>query len=316
MKSKLFNALKIVVTAALLAYVLLVRVNLSALGEAVMEARWGYLALGALIALAGVALRAVRWMVLLRALEIQVPLGRLVELYFAGSFFNAIMPTGLGGDAIRVIELARQSKKTPEAIGTVMVDRATGLWTLYLMGLLALPFMTATIPVDTILPVAAVAGAVVVGGWGVMGTQFVPWLGSRIKLPGQDKLERFYRAISGCGYAALGQACGISLVFNLMAIAVNYLIALGLNVHLPLGVFFVFSPIVATSLLLPSVGGLGVREGTSILMYGTVGVSDTLATAMGLMTFGLQTLIPGLVGAILYVRQGALGLRSQLKPES
>ena len=68
----------------------------------------------------------------------------------------------------------------------------------------------------------------VVGGWLVMGTRLVPWLGARVRLPGQAKLERFYRAVSGCGYRALGQACAISLVFNLMNVTVNYLIGLAL----------------------------------------------------------------------------------------
>jgi uncharacterized protein (TIRG00374 family) len=308
-KSILFNALKVLVSAGLLAYVLIYRVDLRALGEALARARWGYLTAAIVLAMAGVALRAVRWLALLRALEIDVPLGRLVRLYYVGTFFNIFMPSGFGGDAIRIIELARYSKKTPEAIGTVLVDRATGLWVLFVLGLLALPFAASSLSPQMVTGIGAVALAVVVGGWLVMGTRFVPWLSSRVRLPGRDKLDRFYHAVSGCGYRALGQACAISLAFNLMNVYTNYTIARAFDVRLPLGVFVTFAPVLAMSLMLPSVGGLGVREEAYRLLYGTVAVADTLSVAISLTTFGVQTLLPGIVGAVLYALEGAAQLR-------
>jgi uncharacterized membrane protein YbhN (UPF0104 family) len=232
-----------------------------------------------------------------------------------GTFFNIFLPSGFGGDAIRMMELSRQSKKTPEAIGTVLVDRANGLWVLFVLGLLALPFAAKDIPPDILLLVTAVSVAAVTGGWVVMGTGFVPWLGAKVSLPGQAKLERFYRAVSGCGYVALGQASAISLIFNLMNIAVNYLIARGLNVDRPFGIFFAFAPILSVSLLLPSIGGLGVRETAHMIFYGTVGISNAEATAMGLGQFAIQTLVPGLIGAVLYAVEGAAGLRDRSAPE-
>jgi uncharacterized membrane protein YbhN (UPF0104 family) len=166
-----------------------------------------------------------------------------------------------------------------------------------------------------VLLIGGVALAVVIGGWVVMGTRFVPWLGSHIRLPGQDKLDRFYRAVSGCGYRALGQACLVSLIFNLMNVTTNYTIARAFDVRLPLGVFVTFAPMLAMSLMLPSVGGLGVREEAHRLLYGTVEVPSTLAVAISLTTFAAQTLLPGIVGAVLYALEGAAQLRAA-PPES
>ena len=304
MKQKWFNVLKIAISAGMLIYVLLT-IDLSEMAQAVLGARWGYLALAALLMIASLPLRAVRWLILLRSLDIRVPFVRLVKLYFVGTFFNIFLPTGFGGDAIRMMELSRLSKQTPEAIGTVLVDRATGLWVLFAMGLLALPFGYGRLPTETALLVGGVAAAGLVGGWLVMATKLLPWLGARIKLPGQAKLERFYRSVSGCGYAALGQACGVSLLFNLLNVTVHFLIARGLNVDLPLSVFFMFVPILSISLMLPSVGGLGVREETFKQLYRTVGVPDGVAVAMSLTNFVLQPVLPGLIGGILYAIEGA-----------
>jgi uncharacterized membrane protein YbhN (UPF0104 family) len=313
MKSKLFNIAKILISATMLTYVLLT-IDLRDLRDAVLHARWEYLALAAILVLCSVPLRAVRWAILLRALGIRVPLGRLVKLYFVGTFFNIFLPTGFGGDAIRMMELARISKQTPEAIGTVLVDRATGLWVLFAIGLVALAFGYGVLPVQTALFIAAVAATGLVGGWVLMGTRFLPWLGTRVKLPGQAKLERFYRAVSGCGYAALGWACGVSLLFNLLNITVNFLIARAMNVDQPYTVFLMFTPILSISLMLPSVGGLGVREATFKQLYRTVGVSDGVSVAMSLTNFVLQPVLPGLIGGLLYVFEGASELsRSEVK---
>ncbi|MBN1937227.1 MAG: flippase-like domain-containing protein [Anaerolineae bacterium] len=278
---------------------------------AVREVRWNYVIVALILSIAGVAIRGVRWLVLLRGLGIDVPLRRLIKLYFVGTFFNAFLPTGLGGDAVRIVELARHNARTPEAAGTVLVDRASGLWTMFVMGLIALPFGARAIPPQMALLVAVVGIGVVAGGWLAMGTPLVLWLGRRVRLPGQAKLERFYRAVSGCGYCALAQACGVSLIFSTMTIAVNFLLARSLNVDLPLGTFFVYSPILAMALLVPSVGGLGVGEAVYSLMYGTVDVPQELATAMSLARYVSQTVVPGLIGGILYLIDGAMGLRQR-----
>jgi uncharacterized membrane protein YbhN (UPF0104 family) len=93
------------------------------------------------------------------------------------------------------------------------------------------------------------------------------------------------------------------------------LIARGLNVERPFWIFFAFAPILSISLLVPSIGGLGVRETAHMLMYGTVGVGSAAATAMGLAQFAVQTLVPGLIGGVLYAIEGARGLRERPQQE-
>ena len=93
------------------------------------------------------------------------PMFGLINLYFVGSFFNTFLPTSFGGDAIRMVELARHSKRAPEAVGTVLVDRANGLWVLFIVGLLALPFTAQYIPLQTVILFAAIYVAGVAGGW-------------------------------------------------------------------------------------------------------------------------------------------------------
>ena len=305
MNGKWFNVLKIVVSAGLLVYLFLT-VDLGKFWATLRGARWEYLVLAGVLMLLGTALRALRWQVLLEALAIHVPLRRLVELYFVGAFFNVLLPTGLGGDAVKMMELGRTTGKMPEAIGTTLVDRAVGLWTLFGMALVALPFSYRLLPGDTGLYVLFLSVAAVVGGWVVMATPLIPWLGSKVRLPWQDKLARFYRSVSSLGYPALGKACLVSLVFNSMLVLFNGLIATGLGVDLPWGVWLLFTPIISLSLALPiSIGGLGVREQTVKILLGALGVSAAASLAVGLMIYFLTNIVVGLVGGVWYSLEGA-----------
>jgi hypothetical protein len=301
MNKRLFNVLKVVVSAGLMAYLLIFQVDLEQLWQALCHARWEYLVAAAILMIAGTALRAVRWQVLLQALDIRVPLRKLVHLYFVGTFFNIFLPTGLGGDAVKMAELARSTGRGPEAVGTTLVDRATGLWVLFVLALFALPFSFTILPQGW-APVIVLGTLIgVVGGWVVMGTPLITWIGGRIRLPGQEKLERFYRSVSRLGYRALGQACAVSLVFDLMLIAFNMLIAYGLGVNQPVGIFLLFTPIISFSLALPiSIGGLGVREQTYVLLFGPLGVSESVAAAMSLVNYVLTNLVVGVLGGAWY----------------
>lgn len=209
-------------------------------------------------------------------------------------------------------ELARSTGRTPEAVGTTLVDRATGLWVLFVLALLALPFSHALLP-DGWLPIIAI-GTVggVLGGWVVMATPLVPWLGGKVRLPGQEKLERFYCSVSQLGYPALGKACLVSLIFDLLLIVFNLLIAYGIGVDQPVGIFLLFTPLISFSLALPiSVGGLGVREQTYILLFGALGVSDAAATAMSFANYVLTTLVIGLIGGVVYALEGTTTLMAK-----
>lgn len=314
---RLFNVLKIVVSAGLMIYLLVFQVNLAQLWQVARQARWGYLLAAMTLMIAGTALRAIRWQVLLQALDIEVPLRRLVHLYFVGAFFNIFLPSGLGGDAVKMAELTRtissaSTKRAPEAIGTTLVDRATGLWVLFVLALLALPFGHALLPAGW-LPIVALGTVTgVFGGWVVVATPLIPWLGGKVRLPGQAKLERFYRSVSQLGYKALGKACAVSLVFDVMLIIFNLLVAYGMGVEQPLGIFLLFTPIISFSLALPiSIGGLGVREQTYILLFGALGVSDTASAAMSLANYALTTLVVGLIGGVMYALEGTTKLAGQ-----
>ena len=314
-RQTLWNLLKIVVSAALIAYLLLFQVNVRELATTLRAVRWPYVIAAALVMILGTALRGVRWRVLLEALDIHVPLRTLVHLYFVGSFFNMFLPSGFGGDAVKIARLARETGRTPESIGTTLVERATGLWVLFLMALAALPFSRRLLPPAWIFPILALTLGGVVGGFVVMGTPLLPWVGGKIRLPAQDKLERFYRSVAQLGYPALLRACGVSLIFDLLLILFTWLLAEGVDVHQPLGVYLLFTPLISFSLALPiSIGGLGVREQTFVTLFAAVGVGAAPATTMSLLNYVITYLVVGLIGGLAFMSEALLPKNNSPSP--
>jgi hypothetical protein len=65
---------------------------------------------------------------------------------------------------------------------------------------------------------------------------------------------------------------------------------------------------VSLSLLLPSVGGLGVRELTYVALFGLIGVPEERAFALGILVYAV-TFATGLIGGLIYLLQGARSAR-------
>ena len=308
-RQRLFNVLKIAVSLGLIAFIL-TRVGLAETWNALRGAHWGIMAVALALFVLTLPLRALRWQALLDGLGVHVSISRLTVLYFAGTFFNILLPTGVGGDVVRAVELTQDSRHGAEAIGTVFVDRLTGLVVLFVIALAALPFSYRLVGTEVVVAIVVMALAGLVGGWLLLQGDLLGRIGRRLSfLPAQDKLEKLYRAVGGCGRRALAWALAVSVLFNLVNILVNYLIALALGVHLSPWYFFAFVPIISFSLTLPvSLGGLGVREGTYVLLFGQAGVAPEQALALSLAYYAI-TVVTGLLGGLVYAIEGARGLR-------
>ncbi|MTB02797.1 MAG: flippase-like domain-containing protein, partial [Actinobacteria bacterium] len=74
----------------------------------------------------GIALSAVRWQSVLRALRLRERLRVLVPLYFAGQFVSNVLPTTIGGDVLRVSRLSKINGEPETTFASVALERLTG----------------------------------------------------------------------------------------------------------------------------------------------------------------------------------------------
>jgi uncharacterized membrane protein YbhN (UPF0104 family) len=110
-----------------------------------------------------------------------------------GNFFNAFLPSGFGGDAVRIMEVARDVPANVAA-GTVIVDRLTGLLMLFVMALVGLPFRPADFPQELFLLITAVSVAGLIGGVilleGSLLRRFGGWLPAKLSPVGNGPIAR------------------------------------------------------------------------------------------------------------------------------
>jgi hypothetical protein len=259
-----------------------------------------------LLFLSGVPVRAYRWGSLLWSLGVQVSWGRLVALWFVGSFFNLFLPTGLGGDAVKMYEVSREDGQTAAAISSVIVDRFLGVFVLFSLALLALLGGYQLVSLQVRLVVAAVYAVLLVFVALLVQRTWIESWGRRLgldRLLGRVKILReLYASIRLYSPAALARATAASLLFNLTLIVGNYLLGVAVGIDLSLWYYFLFVPIISVLLMVPSVGGLGIREGAYVFLFGQVTGRD-YAVALAL-AYDLTLVISGMIGAIVYLIQG------------
>jgi uncharacterized membrane protein YbhN (UPF0104 family) len=84
-----------------------------------------WLLLGLVLVIASQALSAIRWSVIADALGSRRSRPAVVRCYLASSAFSQVLPTGLGGDVIRVGWLAAEIGRSRSLL-SVVVDRLSG----------------------------------------------------------------------------------------------------------------------------------------------------------------------------------------------
>jgi len=310
MKKRWLNILRLLISIGALGF-LFWQIGLGETLAVLREADLRPLLIAFILFLLSLIIRAGRWAVLLWALDFRVSLWRLVYLYFVGAFFNSFLPSGFGGDVVRALELTGDAP-TPASVGTVLVDRMTGLLVLLAMGLGALPFSASYLPPWLVwLLIVAAGGGLLAGALLLEGRllrRATAWLPDSLSLDGSGLLGRIYAAVSGCGWRAVGQALAISLLFNLINVSVNFLCGRAVGIDLSFGYFLITAPLISISLMIPiSVGGVGVRDWVTVALFSPAGVSDNAAVAMSLSLYAV-TAATGLVGGLLYGIKGLQGM--------
>lgn len=299
----LSSILKIGITVAGLA-VVLTSIPLEQIRDELVIVNWFWIVVALMLITFSLVLRAFRWGLLLRGLEARVRFSRLVELYFVGNFYNAFLPSGLGGDAVRILEVARDVPGNVAA-GTVLVDRLTGLLALFLMALIAMPFRPESFPDSLTTLVTGICTLGLLGGIvlfeGSLIQRLGGWLPGPLSPVGDGPVARLLQAVVGCGWRAILGAFGISIIFNLLLVA--WWAAAGLSLGydgIPYTYYLLVVPILSVALLVPSVGGLGVRELLAGPLFAAAGLTGAQAVALSLLVWLLMRAV-SLLGAPIYI---------------
>jgi uncharacterized protein (TIRG00374 family) len=303
MKLKPTNLIKILVSLILL-IIVIATVGAENLFDALRGIDLGWFALALAIHLIGVGIRAYRWWLLIASLGAPVPFGRLLYLYMVGTFFNTFLPTGIGGDVVKIIELA-PDRGGAHAFSTVFTDRLTGILGSSLIALAVALVDPADVPRDVLTAVVIVSAGILFGVLALTQGKFINRAIWRTRffsnLPFAGRLRKVLVALTSYSVGAIARSTLVSLPFTATLIATQYVLSIGLGLRIDTRYFILFTPLIALTQVLPiSFNGLGVREGTFGVLFASVGVAGSDAVAVSLLYYVLRVLT-GLLGGVLYV---------------
>jgi hypothetical protein len=254
---------------------------------------------------------ALRWSALLRLFSLRPPLVGLIRAVLVGLFFNNFLPTSVGGDLYRAYWVADGEVGYARSLFLVLMERVIGLITLAYVALPALVVLLlgAGLGLDGAVLWIGVVLLALCGSLLLLHPRVLPrllgWLserrGGRLGVPVDLLIESF--AALGRPGALRWQIISASFGVQLMGIAFYYCLGRSLSLALSLGHYFVLAPLVALLTMIPiSLNGIGVREGSLIVLTAALGASVEAdqAVALGLLS-SIVVLAVSLLGAIVYV---------------
>ncbi len=255
--------------------------------------------------IAALALPAtMRWRRVLDVLDHAIAYKPALAIVCIGMFFNQVLPSNVGGDAVRAWLIRRAGLATRRAITSVVVDRLLGLSVVFLMTAIGLPWLLALVPHPALR-----TAFVVVSGCGLAGLVFLAFLDSlSARLPrwgairAAEALSADLRAVlkSRAIVPVLLLSILIQVAFALAAYATS--VALGLHVT-ALQCLMLVPPVVLVMAVPVSVAGWGVREGAMVLAFGFIGVDSHDALALSVL-IGAATMLASLPGGLVWLMSG------------
>lgn len=250
-----------------------------------------------------------RWRLLLRSQGGDASFGFLLRSFLVGVFFNNLLPSTIGGDAVRAVATSRTGVGRAAAVAIVFVDRFIGLLALMLfavLGLLVSGRLLAEIPVLYAWVAAGTVGLGLVACLLFLPSVRAAGMLERIGLKLPERLRGLFAkastaflAFQGKG-SVLARAFGWSLVLQTAVVLNGYCLAKALHVAIPLPYFFLIVPLALFVMMVPiSIGAIGVRENVFAFFFAAFGVASTTAVAVAWLDYGL-VLVQALVGGALY----------------
>lgn len=279
------------------------------IGAAVRSAEWGWLGLAWVFYGMTNLIGVVRWQLLLRACGVCWSLPRTGQLTLIGLFANTFMPGGMGGDLLKAVLAARAvpTQRTTLVI-SIFMERVLGFVAMFLV---STALILARIGPLTAEPVTRVAVmlyfAVFILMLGLLALGAVPGAGNWIpfwkRLPVRETLAeagRAYQFFAG-HRVCFGAGLGLSVTAHFALLGSCYCVSRALGLELDFWDLSAVMPLVGlVVMVVPSLGGLGVRELAFQHFLTYMAITKETSIALSLVFFAV-TLSWGALGGLAWL---------------
>lgn len=318
-RARAFGWLRIIVAIVLMGFVVWLVVQD---GDQLRNVNWRLIPVAWGLTLISTGVKALRWGLLVRQSHLEMSFRRLLGTYLVGSFFSTVLPTSVGGDAVRAVDMASATGRVADSTSSVLIERGMGLLAVIGAGSLFGLFLDpGKVPQAFILAIHAMflsglIGMIVVRqGWFIgplEGLMLRFHLGRFV-----EKARHLHDALSGhLGRPAiLAQMLVLSIIANALTMGATYIVLTAVTDPIRLAAFVPMIALTTTAELIPiSIASLGVKESAYVFFLGLAGVSrpeaGVIALIMRVLTWG-HALLGGIVFLSRSVRTTAKDSQAQ-----
>jgi len=263
-----------------------------------------YLFVAIIWIIAAVLVSTYKWQIILRAQGLDLSLKKLWQIYWMGLFFNNFLPSSIGGDALRIFWVGKETQDSPGATTSVVIERILATTALALVGLVGCLVIPNPWPEVIMMFVLLIILTMILLILIIFG-----------KLPGfilkrQNRVTQFLMGLIHHGHNVRKRPMAIlwatvwSIVFQVCVVGTNYSIFRGLNLETVgwLKLLYVI-PVTSVAAMLPlGINGYGVREGAYVLLLRPYNVPQAGAFTASLL-FAFLVSVCSLWGGWLWLRR-------------
>jgi uncharacterized protein (TIRG00374 family) len=246
-----------------------------------------------------------------------------LKIFYVGALFNNVLPSNIGGDAIRLMylkSLRADNWGTPFML--LLLYRVSGFTLLVLAGLIYVVFdharLLQLLAAQHVFVSLDARSWLIAGALGLVGLGVAVWLLRRLSARMRDRILGFLRncragLLQLSGGDAVQLVVQTALFHGCRLLSFYYLIEyLGQHVSL-WDLLFVISATAIIAVLPVTIAGLGVMEGSISLLLTMYGVTPSSAVAIALVNRAVLLLLAA-IGGVIYLSSRGDVVRAQRLP--
>jgi uncharacterized protein (TIRG00374 family) len=257
-----------------------------------------------------------RWQKLLEARGIHDRFAWLLRAYFVSYTASQVLPTSLGGDAMRIVETSRRHPRDRgEVAGSVLLERGLGGIATLLLGLVGFVLAIGRVEIGPYIWLEVAIAFATLGLTVVLFSRAARRPLRRLEPPLERlrvarQIRRLYSGLHGYRdhTRLVAQMLGVTVVVQAFRVLSIWLCgeAVGIN-QSPLP-YFVMGPMFFLVMLAPfTLNGFALREAFFVSFLGQLGVSADKAFSAGFLYFLLALLLSA-PGAVIWVSESVRAL--------
>jgi uncharacterized protein (TIRG00374 family) len=317
-RARLFLWLRLLIAFSLMAFVIAL---VASDKDKLEDVDWRLVPVAFALTMISMVVKAFRWSLLTRQSRMDISFGRLFGTYMVGAFFNTILPSNIGGDAVRAVDTAAKSGRVADATSSVLIERGMGMMAIVTAGSICTLFLkSGTVPLPFLLAVnfmfiAGIVGIVILRqGWFMK-----PIVGilRRFKLGRvAEKVHSLQIAFSGhLGKPGILLSMFVlSVIANALTMSAVYLVLIAVTDPVSILAFVPMISLCTTAELIPlSPASLGVKESAYVFFLGLIGIANAAAGVIALIVRVLDW-SRALLGGIVFLIRTLRTERENRKP--